>query len=440
MSALAGAAAFALAIFWSGVLGYRLARPLFSTLSREEKIAWSFGIGLLPQAALFSTLLVFRLEPRPIRMFLYGVLLLFAVRGRGKGVASEPEPLPRAAAVLLVLAGVAWFLFLLQSVVEPMWANDYLAIWGFKGKTIFLSSSIPRRLFRDSATAWSHPEYPLLLPLFLAALSALAGSWDDHALALLFPALSAALFLALFGFFRRRGRPLGGAIAVLLASLFFPLFQAFDVGMAEIPLAFALVLLVFSAADLEERPGMGPAARVAMALFLCCGLKQEGTLFVLLLAAGIVLRSRMPRRQRLTLTLTLLAPAAVNWTILRVVRGAIRDRDYDLSFLSPGKFSLLLPRFFAVGAAALRWQLLPIALPAAAVVLFLILTPRSRFDWLLAVSGAQLLAYVSVCALSAVDPLWQIQFVPRISGVLFPVLCAVVGERGSLIFEWPMAG
>ena len=434
MSFLAGALPAALALLWSTALGRRVARPLLAPLSPEEKIGWGLGIGLLLQAAIFSALLLVRLEPRPILMVLYGILLALAVRGKKQDARPAPE-IPRIAIALLAVAGIAWALFLLQSVVEPMWANDYLAIWGFKARTISLSSSIPQRLFRDAATPWSHPEYPLLLPLAFASVSALAGSWNDRALGLLYPALSASLLLALFGFFRRRGRPLGGAIAVLLASLFFFLFQAFEVGMAEIPLAFAIVLLASSAADPDERAHAGRTARAAVAAFLCCGLKQEGTLFVLLLAAGIALRMRADRLRRLILAVVLLAAAALNWMILRVARGPIADRDYDLSFVSPAKLPLLLSRLSAVGAAALRGQLLPIAVPAAAAALFLLLTPRSRIDWLLPVVGAQILAYFFVCALSSIDPLWQVQFVPRVSGVLFPLLCAVVGERSSLLFE-----
>jgi hypothetical protein len=440
---LGGAVRVALAIFWSGWIGHRVARPLLSRLSGEERIAWGFGIGLLLQAALYSILLLFGLEPGPILMLLPGLALAIAlaIRSRGTRVRADLEPLPPAAVGLLVLTGIAWVLFLLSSAVEPMWANDYLAIWGLKAKTISLSSAIPPRLFHDAATAWSHPEYPLLLPLFLASLSALAGEWNDHALALLFPALSAALLLALSGFFRRRRHLLGGAIAALLVSLFFFLFQAFEVGMAEIPLAFALLLVALSANDRDEDPGKlgataGTGWRVAIAGLLCCGLKQEGTLFVLLLAAGIALRGIVDRRRRLASTPAfLLVPAALNWGILRILRGPLADRDFDLSYLNPGKIPLLFHRLSTVWAAVLRFQLLPVAIPAGALLLFLLLTPRSRLDWLLPVLGAQLFVYVSVCAFSSFDPRWQAQFVPRIAGALFPVLCAVVGERSALLFE-----
>jgi hypothetical protein len=388
------------------------------------------------QSAILSTLLLVGFHPRPIVMIVCGIVLALALRRRSEGTAPDSEPVSRAAVALLAVAGIAWALFLFQAAVEPMWGNDYLATWGLKGKTIFLSSSVPSRLFHDPATSFSHPEYPLLLPLSLASLSALAGSWNDHALALLFPAIEAALLLALFGFLRRRGRALGGAVAALLASLLFFLFQGFEVGMADIPLSFAFVLLVLAAADLFDQPGKGAVGRAGVAALLCCGLKQEGTLFVILAAAAVAIRGfRGIRRPRFAPVAALLLAAGSNWAILRALRGGLADRDYDVGFLSFGNIPLLLSRLSRVWKAVFLSEFLPLAIPAAALAVFWILTPRSRLDWVLPILGAQILAYVSVCALSSGDPLWQAQFVPRIASALFPALCAVLGERFASLFE-----
>lgn len=436
MRLLAASVPIVLGILWTGLLGFFASRRLLARLSREEKIAWGFGAGLLLQSAIFSTLLLVGLHSRPALMIVYGVVVALALGRRGAEPGTASPPVPRLAAGLVVLAALAWALFLFQAAAEPMWGNDFLAIWGLKAKTIFLTSSVPPRLFHDPATAFSHPEYPLLLPLALASLSALAGSWNDHALALLFPAIEAALLLGLFGFFRRRSRPLGGAVAILLVSLLFFLFQGFEVGMADIPLSFAFVLLALAASDFVDQPAGGALGRMAVAAFLACGFKQEGTLFVILAAAGLAIRSfRGIRRGKFAFLAALLVPAAANWAILHALRGPLADRDYDLAWLAPGKIAILIPRLSAVGAAVLRSQLLALAVPAAAIAAFFLLTPRSRLDWLLPVLALQLAAYVSVCALSSGDPLWQAQFVPRIAGGLFPVLCAILAERFSSLFE-----
>ena len=430
-------APFLLGILWTGVVGYVAARRLLSALSTEEKIAWGFGAGLLVQSAAYATLLLVGLRPRPAAMIVYGIVLSLALGRRRRKIGPEASaPVSRAALALLALAAIAWALFLFQGIVEPMWANDYLAVWGFKAKTIFLSSSVPARLFHDPATAFSHPEYPLLLPLALASLSALAGAWNDHALALLFPAIEAALLLALFGFLRRRGRALGGAVAALLASLLFFLFQGFEAGMADIPLAFAAVLVALSATDFFDPRAAGAAGRAAIASFLCCGFKQEGTLFVILVAAAVAVRSaRGIRRARFLPVAALLLPAAFNGAILLLLRGSLADRDYDLGFLGLAKLPLLPSRFAAAGSVLLRSHGLFLAVPAAALFVFWIATPRSRLDWLVPVVAAQVLAYVAVCSLSSVDPRWQAQFVPRIAAALFPVLCAAIGDRYASLFE-----
>ena len=62
-----------------------------------------------------------------------------------------------------------------MGMAEPMWATDRLAIWGLKGKLAFLAPALKQRLFLDPALAWSHPEYPLLVPLSLAALAGLGA-------------------------------------------------------------------------------------------------------------------------------------------------------------------------------------------------------------------------------------------------------------------------
>jgi hypothetical protein len=104
----------------------------------------------------------------------------------------------------VVALGIA--AYALRSLTEPLWANDYLAIWGLKGKTIHGASALPRRLFSDPSLGFSHPEYPLGLPFLYAGVAFLAGRWDDHALALLFPVLQAATLAGLQGWLRRPRR------------------------------------------------------------------------------------------------------------------------------------------------------------------------------------------------------------------------------------------
>src|SRR5688572_19401740 len=141
------------------------------------------------------------------------------------------------------------------------------------------------RLFQDPALYWAHREYPLLVPFSLATLASFAGAWDDQALALLFPLCELATLLALSGFLARRVSSLAGAAAAALASLDFFLYRAVNAGTAEVPFALSLVLVSCAFLDVLHDATRPAVARLFAATLFCVSIKQEGTLFVVLLAA-----------------------------------------------------------------------------------------------------------------------------------------------------------
>ena len=214
----------------AGGVGHALASPLVAPAAgRAERIAWGFAAGLALLAVSAPLGFLTGISPRWIAVLLAVLSVAFSLSRRERaGVTGAPGPsnpkseIRRSRSVLLlalVVLGVC--LYLLRSLTEPMWSNDFLAIWGFKGKTLFAAGGIPRRLFTDSSLAYSHPEYPLGLPFLYAAIAFVLGRWDDHAMALLFPALQIATLFALYGWLRRRGGShlLALAAAALLAQL-----------------------------------------------------------------------------------------------------------------------------------------------------------------------------------------------------------------------------
>jgi hypothetical protein len=448
------------AILWTAALGSLLAAPLLRGLHPHEKLAWGFGAGLLFQAAAYVALLALRafaaprLEPGPAAMLALGALALVAriLASRRRTAPAPPrdaeiapirlQPSGFPPVLVEAVATAAVAVFLIGAVSEPLWQNDYLAIWGLKAKTIFFSRAIPGRLFHDPETAWSHPEYPLLLPLALASLSEVAGSWNDHALAIFSPALEAATLLAISGWLRRRSPGPGAGGAVLLTALFFPLYGPPNAGTAEIPFAFALVLLCAAVLDSREKPSGGATSRVAVASLLACGLKQEGTLFVIVLAT-VSLAAWLLRRRTAPISLcaALLLPAAANALALRLARGSLGDRDFDAAFLRPDHLGQLWGRLVSVYSDVLRVDLLPLAVPVAAAVSLLLLTPRRSSDALLVPLGAQIAVYASVCAFAAYDPLWLARnSFARIAAALFPAFALVLGDRISARLSLPEDG
>ncbi len=417
-------------------IGHRAGNFLLGGLSRAERLSWSiiFGISILVAVILACLAVRMRLGPGPTLagVALAAVAAYFAERS---GVPQRPEPpVPPAARALLTLTALGVAFFAVMALSEPMWSNDFQAIWGLKGKTIALTGSIPARLFHDPMTAWSHPEYPLFLPLTFAALSAALGVWDDHALALLYPVLEVALLAALYGGIKRRHSATAGALAAVLAAFLFSLFRAFSVGMAEIPLAAEVTLFSLAVLDFLEESSGAASFRLAISGFLCAATKQEGALFVLLVAAWSAffgLRTRRAARIRF-LTVTV-GPVAVHQILLFALRGAIADRDYDLSFLRPSRWPLLLPRAAAVAEKVLRDEVVPNALPLVALVAFVALARPAGRSRALALLGPPLLAqatiYCCVCTLSSFDPAWQVSFVPRLLRALFPVALLAVAPR-----------
>ena len=176
--------------------------------------------------------------------------------------------------VLLGVIALGVAVYALRALTEPMWANDFIAIWGLKGKTIFGAVGYPERL---RSLEFAHPEYPLGLPLLYAGLSFLTGRWDDHAMALLFPFLQAATLLVLFGWLRRRGASATSAgLATAIVAWFEPLYSAFLTGMAEVPLAFGMLLFGTALTDTLDETDAGAVRRLALASALIAATKNEG--------------------------------------------------------------------------------------------------------------------------------------------------------------------
>jgi hypothetical protein len=432
MTAIAGAALGLLAAVLSG---FAAGRPVLTGLSRAEKAAWSLALGLLLQGALCLLLVLARPgADLTLPLALLSTLLILPLLRRSRAPAPEtalppPDGSPFAVKWLLIAAAAGVGLFCIVALSEPMWAPDYLAVWGLKAKTIFLTASVPGRLFHDPETLWSHPEYPLLLPLDLAALSAWARGWDDRAPALLYPVCQAATALAAFGFLRRRGRAVGGAAAAALIAWFFPLYAPEHVGLAEIPLALGFVLLATALLDAMTSDSTSVYARLAAASLFCAALKQDGALFALL-AAIVCLVSPSAGARRRGLLLALVLPPLLHGTLLRLVRGPVPERIFDLGLLAPARWGEWLGRIAQAASHIVTVEVASALLPLVALAVFFFVTRRGAADRLLPLLGGQAFFYAAACSLSAIGVVWHLETsFARTTGALFPLLAVVLGGR-----------
>ena len=438
---IVGALRVLLGLGETALLGFVFSRRFSGGLSRGERAAWALATGLVVQAILVVLLAAAGIPLRPLFLVSAGILVFAAAAAAG---GSRPRPAPGlgpgeraprwspAARLLFGAALAAWTLFLVAAAGEPMWATDYLAIWGLKGKTIFETGGLPARLFRDPALYWAHREYPLLVPLSLAALAGVAGEWNDRALALLFPGAALATLLAISGFLARRGSRTAGAAAALLAALCFRLYHPVNAGTAEVIFALGAVLAACAFLDFAERDAPEARARVFVAALFCAATKQEGTLWIALL--GILYlagrRGRLRSRETALGAAAFAVPPAAHWILLFLLRGPETRRDFDFRLFEPASWAALAHRFGDVVGRVATTEAREAAVPLAAIALFLLLTRRAFADVLLPALLVQVFFYCVAFSVSSFDPMYAVEGAfRRIALTLFPTLTLILGAR-----------
>ena len=398
---------------------------------RAERLAWSWAIGAGLVAALVPLSFVTGFVPG-----WGGFAALAAVAaalGRLARIGGAPAPPEATAAVndsaedqwprraLVAVAGAGVLVYAVVALTEPMWSNDYVAIWGFKGKTIHGAVGVPSRFFEDPSLGFSHPEYPLGLPFLYAGVAFLTGGWDDHAMALLFPLFQVATLLALSGWLRRRGASAETALlaAAILAG-FEPLYSAYMTGMADVPLSLGLLLFGTALADaLEGEPGA--LRRLATASALIAATKNEGLFFA---AAGCALALLVGGARRWRVALAALPTALAIHALHVAWRGRMPLRDFSLAAFSPARLATAL-------AAAAR---LPGAYGWAALALLAALVllgrPAAEGDRLLVLGACGFVAYLLLPAFAVRGPEWLVATaLPRTTAGLAPLAAAAVGAR-----------
>jgi hypothetical protein len=420
-------------LFVVAAVGWGASALLVPPGGRAERMAWGFAVGLTLTGLSVPLAFALRLQPGWLPFLILAALVVLPariLRLRGQTVSEPSAPLDGVSAILglVLVAGVA--LYALKALTEPMWANDFVAIWGLKGKTFFAEGRVPERLFLWKALTFTHPEYPLGIPFLYAGIAYLLGRWDDHAMALLFPLIQVATLLALFGWLRRRGAtpPLALAAAALL-SQFEPLYRGFTTGMADVPLSLALLLFGTSLCDRVDRTDPGASRRLVLASLVCAGTKNEGLFFV---AAGLVVAafSSLSRRGVFARAAALIVlPAALVAAAHRLLRGHLPLSDFDFSLLRrPGELADRVGETFATVVRGTP----PLAVIGLAALAALIAAGRGSpaGTRLLALAACGLSAYLFLPALAVAGPAWLVETAFfRTTAALAPLVAAGVAVR-----------
>jgi hypothetical protein len=375
-----GVAAAALAAGWLATPG--VLPP--GRAVRLERFAWSWAIGAGLVA--LSVPLSFLAGLPPGWLPFLTLAALGAAGGRLLRVRPDGDPPPEAApegetvgpagsgrAVVLLRAidVVAVLVYLLRALTEPMWSNDFVAIWGLKGKAIYIAREVPRRLIEDPSLGFSHPEYP--------ALSDLPGRDASRARRLAAPPRR----------FPGRGLDGGGAARLLRAALL------------GLPDRNGRDPAVAGAAPLRNRVrrrarrGTGRAAAAGDGVGADHRDQERGAL----LRGGRVWRGPPLR-----------GAAALEGRARRAADGPSRSRS------APG---------VAGSAPAARFRL---RLALAALVALGARVPEGR--WMLALGGCALAAYLLLPVFGARGPGWLMETsLPRTAAGLAPLAAAAIAIR-----------
>jgi hypothetical protein len=399
---------------------------------RLERWGWSIAVASLLLAVEAVVSFAVRLRPGWIVFLAMAIGGVVAARRfrlpkldrmPDRGAWRSPVPLVLLA---LTLAGVS--IYLVRSLAEPMWSNDFLAIWGLKGKAIFADAGLPQWLFRWPEFEFSHPDYPIGLPLVYAGIAFLLDRWDDQAAALLFPFFQVGTLLVLVGWLRRRGVGLVVALAAgAFVANFGVLYSAWLTGMAEIPAAFAFLLLGTALWDVLDDADPGSVRRLLLASLLAAATKNEGVFVVAVAGALLVFRAARQRERRLWTGAAAVLISGLGSVLLhRHALGNHQIRDLDPGLLwRPGLGARLMETLREEWIQLVR----PIWPGILAVIALLGLGGRRpRANPIFILVAASLVTYLALPVLSTFGPGWLIHWtVGRIIGALVPLLAAGVG-------------
>lgn len=270
----------------------------------------SFGLGLgILSIFLFIWLLVFGAEYREFLLFentllIFLIALFFYAIKKGKIVFNNdthpkgPVDLTffkNLSKIFYILIVFSLASFALRSVREPHGAWDALAIWNLHARFIFSGEESWRSLF-SNLLDWSHPDYPLLLPL------GIVNGWIRVGFeSTTVPALFAFLFtfsivLLLWSsikILRTESQGVLAGLAILGTSAFITLGAA---QYADVPISFfllsTLVLLVF----FDKSGNHKLLVLAGFMAGLSVWTKNEGWVLILSLIAARVFTFASPRR------------------------------------------------------------------------------------------------------------------------------------------------
>jgi hypothetical protein len=280
-----------LALAW--LTGFSLLRFLFPSplrLSLHNALLASLGagVGMGIASSLYFLTLALAGPNLAVVAAVQGIVLiaavLLALRAKPRAAALEwaagPDFPWYVTALFFGSAALAVILFVTHSAAKPHGEWDAWSIWNLRARFIYRAGDFWKNAF-SSQMAWSHPDYPLLVPGIIALCWTLARSEStlaSMAVAFLFTFATAGVLVSAVGVLRGKAQALISG-ALLLGTVGFVATGAMQY--ADVPLSFA-ILATLALLCLQDRyPG---DLRFTILAGLTAGFaawtKNEGLMFV----------------------------------------------------------------------------------------------------------------------------------------------------------------
>jgi hypothetical protein len=285
--------------------------------------------------------------------------------------------------------------YAVYATLANVWEWDFWAIWGLKARVFFERGGIDWRFLGSRWNDFAHPDYPLLVTLNYDFLALAGGGWSDRWLGLLNVAWAVAVLLVVRALAARETSPRMAALLTFALAWIAP---SRFIGFAEgAMIAFGGAAVLFLR-DALRRDDAASWRHGALLLGFAANCKNEGLALLAIVTVVILLLSR-----RSALRLWPAYALAAPWLILR----AVHALPTDMASNHPLLRLMLRLRFTP---QILDYLATHVYRPWFWVVILvgLLVIPKKREGFVLAVSALQLAAYVVAYFLTPYGVRWHI--------------------------------
>jgi hypothetical protein len=396
------------------------------------RLAASAGLGLFASSMVYLLCLALGVASRPwvigIDIALLAGLAAWVYRARrepGQDQSHGYEPfavidwiLGGAVSLALAINASAW---LQRFRDEPLGFWDAFAIWNVKARFFFFDAGEHWQRAFSNTIAWSHTDYPLLLPLNVARLWTYGGTADQGISALLSVVFSMLAIGLVFGAVAQaKGRPM--AFLASLALLASPQFMAQSTWqVSDIPtgafLAGSFALILAAARNTGDRNALLVLAGVAAGA--AAWTKNEGVLFAVAMPVALAVVGPVASlRERLTEVFQFakgLAPPLALLLVIKLFVTGESDLAADLGFSSLSRVfewsrhQMIIASFFKLTVMLAGLPLLGLLLGLSVYSRFASATAESRWQAALALAlTLQLAGYYFIYVITERDLAWHL--------------------------------